>query len=44
MGFLLGTPLAGAARKHMTVVSFKARKTGRPIAAPSPMASSGPSA
>ena len=24
MGFLLGTPLAGAARKQMTVVSFKA--------------------
>ena len=44
MRFLLGTPLAGAARKQMMVVSFKGRKTGRPIVAPSPMASSGPSA
>ena len=44
MRFLLGTPLAGAARKQMMVVSFKGRKTGRPIAAPSPMASNGPSA
>jgi len=39
-----GTPLAGAARKQLMVVSFKGRKTGRPIVAPSPMASSGPSA
>jgi hypothetical protein len=42
--FLLGTPLAGGARKQMMVVSFKGRKTRRPIVAPSPMASSGPSA
>jgi hypothetical protein len=44
MRFLLGTPLAGGARKQMMMVSFKGRKTGRPIVAPSPMASSGPSA
>ena len=34
MRFLLGTPLAGAARKQMMVVSFKGRKTGRPYSIP----------
>jgi hypothetical protein len=28
--FLLGTPLAGSARKQLMVMSFKGRKTGRP--------------
>jgi hypothetical protein len=32
--FLLGTPLAGSARKQMMVVSFKGRKTGRPYSIP----------
>ena len=32
--FLLGTPLAGPARKQMMVVSFKGRKTGRPYSIP----------
>ena len=31
---LLGTPLAGPARKQMMVVSFKGRKTGRPYSIP----------
>jgi hypothetical protein len=31
---LLGTPLAGSARKQMMVVSFKGRKTGRPYSIP----------
>jgi hypothetical protein len=30
MRFLLGTPLAGSARKQMMVMNFKGRKTGRP--------------
>ena len=34
MRFLLGTPLAGPARKQMMVVSFKGRKTGRPYSIP----------
>jgi hypothetical protein len=34
MRFLLGTPLAGSARKQMMVVSFKGRKTGRPYSLP----------
>jgi hypothetical protein len=32
--FLLGTPLAGPARKQMMVVSFKGRKTGRQYSIP----------
>ena len=53
MGFLLGTPLAGAARKHRGRVRtdggsvFKAgakHPAASHLAAPSPMASSGPSA
>ena len=32
--FLLGTPLAGSARKQMMVVSFKGRKTGRQYSIP----------
>jgi hypothetical protein len=32
--FLLGTPLAGSARKQMMVVSYKGRKTGRPYSIP----------
>lgn len=32
--FLLGTPLAGSARRQMMVVSFKGRKTGRPYSIP----------
>jgi hypothetical protein len=34
MRFLLGTPLAGSARKQMMVVSFKGRKTGRQYSIP----------
>jgi len=34
MKFLLGTPLAGPARKQMMVLSFKGRKTGRPYSIP----------
>jgi hypothetical protein len=34
MRFLLGTPLAGSARKQMMVVSFTGRKTGRPYSIP----------
>ena len=34
MRFLLGTPLAGPARKQMMVLSFKGRKTGRPYSIP----------
>ena len=34
MKLLLGTPLAGSARKQMMVVSFKGRKTGRPYSIP----------
>jgi hypothetical protein len=32
--FVLGTPLAGSARKQMMVLSFKGRKTGRPYSIP----------
>ena len=32
--FLLGTPLAGSARKQMMVVSFKGRKSGRQYSIP----------
>jgi hypothetical protein len=34
MRFLLGTPLAGPARKQMMVVTFKGRKTGRQYSLP----------
>jgi hypothetical protein len=34
MRFLLGTPLAGSARKQMMVVSFTGRKTGRQYSIP----------
>jgi hypothetical protein len=34
MRFLLGTPLAGSARKHMMVMSFTGRKSGRPYSIP----------
>jgi hypothetical protein len=34
MRFLLGTPLAGSARKQMMVVSFKGRKSGRQYSIP----------
>jgi hypothetical protein len=34
LGFLLGTPLAGSARKQMMVVKFKGRKTGRQYSIP----------
>ena len=32
--FLLGTPLAGSQRKHMMVVTFKGRKSGRQYSIP----------
>jgi hypothetical protein len=32
--FLLGTPLAGAARKHLMVLSFKGRKSGNQYSIP----------
>src|ERR1700733_2325777 len=34
MGFLLRTPLAGAARKQFMVLSFTGRKTARPYSIP----------
>jgi hypothetical protein len=34
LGFLLRTPLAGAARKQLMVLNFTGRKTGRPFSIP----------
>ncbi|OBF51356.1 hypothetical protein A5756_20475 [Mycobacterium sp. 852002-53434_SCH5985345] len=34
LGFLLRTPLAGAARKELMVLNFTGRKTGRPFSLP----------
>ncbi|OBG97500.1 hypothetical protein A5697_18805 [Mycobacterium sp. E3251] len=34
LGFLLRTPLAGAARKQLMVLNFTGRKTGRPFSLP----------
>lgn len=34
MGFLLGSPFAGAARKQFMVLSFTGRRTGRPYSIP----------